>query len=180
MKRHTLALVALLAAGCESIPETITLPNGATAYSIACLTLEDCEQRARQICKRLDYFVHEKTEHVPTESKTDLSMANPGATGLGDVQRGSKMRDDDNRPWWSIVVACSPPPDQVSSKIEIKENIAEFEKSKTAYIEAVCELRDPELRRKEMEIARQDYGDVQCDKLSPHLYSGSTTCKGRW
>ena len=161
-----LFLVALLA-GCNSAPETITLENGATAYPINCFELEQCTQSARQICKRSDYFVHERTQHVPKREK-DRHDDWAGAASVGDV-RGTKKnfndRDDELRPWWSMVVECTPPSDEFSSSIQIKDNIARNIKVKSQYIAAVCELRDPELRRIEMQIARRDYGDFSCEEI---------------
>lgn len=160
MKRY--ALVALLA-GCSSAPETITLSNGATAYQIRCWRLEQCEQYAAQICKRLDYFVHEKIEYRPTVAAPERPQEWVGASSVSDVKSGSApLSDNDKNPYWRLVVGCSPPPDQIHSRIEIKGNRVEFERSKTAFIAAVCALRDPELRRKEILIARQDYGDFTC------------------
>jgi hypothetical protein len=157
------ALIAVLIAACGA-PETIKLPNGATAYPLACLRLEQCEERARQICKRLDYFVHEKTEYRPTEVYKKPHEWT-GASSIGDVGAGSKMQSDaEKQPYWRLVVECKPPADEIHSRLVIKENTAEVEKGKREYMEAVCELRDPDNRREQLEIARQRYGDVSCDE----------------
>lgn len=161
-------LVFALLAGCSSTPETITLENGATAYPLVCERLDECEQRARQICQRLDYFVYQKTQHLPVEQTDRPLSKRTTASTLGDaVTTGSTKMEDDakKRPWWMLVVECDPPPDQIQSRVQINENRVKFERNRAEYIAAVCELRDPELRRIEMQIGRRDYGDFSCEEI---------------
>lgn len=150
-------------AACSSL-QTVDLPNGGTGYQIVCERLNVCEQHAQQICGT-NYHVHEKVEHRPIEEKGE-SLSRSGASQLGGVTMATKMKQD-MRPWWEIVVECNPDPaaaplDDGSYARALAKNKAAAEENKRQYMAAVCALRDPELRRTELEIARKQYGEASC------------------
>jgi hypothetical protein len=172
--RCIIPLIALLASGCRSAPPTITLPDGSIAYPIKCRVLTDCEQDAQRICKRIDYFVHTTTEHRPTLVDGQPEDWKAGASSVGEVQTAvSKRQIDDsleNRPWWTLVVQCTPPQSEGKSSIDTGadeiEIAAENARRRAAYLEAVCAVRDPELRRSELLIARELHADFSCEPKS--------------
>lgn len=164
--------VLALVAACSST-QTVTLPNGATGYPIACRKVEACEARSREICGA-NYRVHERFEHRIEEEKQEPLSRTSTAKELGEVTMGSRLRDPSEHidPWWSVVVECNPQ-DEVPSESPadgsyaqaLARHLAALKENKDRHMEAVCKLHDPEMRREELLIAKEEFRDqnLSCD-----------------
>lgn len=171
--------LSVLIAGCASTPPTVVLPNGATGYLIDfCRSVEACEDRAQAICGSQDYLVHDQTEQRRTESlaaSPDGHASRDGTwstAGVHLLHDGNEIgRESRSESWWSLVAECNPkerptdtPPDGSYAQA-LAEFIAGREKNKQIYMQAVCAVRDPELRRDELLLAKKEYEDqdLSCD-----------------
>jgi len=163
MTRRIIPLIAVFAAAC-STPQTVTLSNGVKALWIHCYEAERCDQYALKTCRRVDYHVYERAKHQPAVEASDQRQRWAGARNAGESGLGAKaLSEEELQPYWRLVFDCNPSTDQLSSRLVIKEDMAAFERNKARYMREVCALRDPENLREELEIARQQYGNVTCD-----------------
>lgn len=160
------ACLALIAA-CSS---TSTLQNGQIGgkIPIQCGRETDCELRAQRTCGGTDYHVHSrhKIGEVQETSAPASKRATQDQLG-GAINTAAAGGIHKKKARWVFVVECFPIA-LVQTVVNTSEpdaaslHVAE-ELSKAIYMEAVCELVNPELRAEQLEIARQAYGDVSCD-----------------
>jgi hypothetical protein len=171
--RRLLPIFVLVAAACGSVPQTVTLPNGATGYMIdSCPSVERCENRAREICGGRKHFVHERNEHRITARYPSGNVSPDGSWGSAGsvvVHDGNDLgKDPKAQSWVSLVVECDPKeipkpsPDDGGYAQALAEYIVARERNKREYMDAVCKLKDAVMRRQELNIAREQYGNVAC------------------
>lgn len=150
-----------------------------TLRTVSCDETKICEQRAEQICHTKKYRVTKRTENrVDENAKGRREIENTGASDIGGaISAGATSGlNVHNLPRWLYEVDCKPitptPTGKYTETVRTvypeltAEQLAEREKNKAGYMREVCELTNPDLRREELEIARQQYGDdVSCTDI---------------
>ena len=147
----------------------VSVCSSADIQHIPCRRIRDCEARAEKICGSKNYRLYGRSTEEAEPSRISDSTATDigGALSRGGAHSG--LRVNDTIPVYTV--DCNPPTRrEVTSTTTIyakpsAEEIAAYEKAKKEFIGAVCELRDPQMRQAELQIARETYGpDVSCDE----------------
>jgi hypothetical protein len=140
--------------------------------------MDICELSAEKKCGHKNYLVIER--HVPPPKGTADPKKNStahdiaGAMGQSQVSGRNDGTIGDRDDAFSIVVECDPPPSTTTAGATTTyptatppkpsaEDLAARERNKASYMKEVCELVNPDLRRDELRIARQLFGDVSCN-----------------